>query len=96
MKTKLEVGNGSKNIPTKVQKPFRKEEKRRHTMWYHTLGTVYMYFVVVPIAAGRETMLAVLLLPGCGATRPARNSLHYIVQFLDCRRRRKNCFFTGK
>ncbi len=37
-------------------------------------------------------MLAVLLLPGCGATRPARNSLHYIVQFLDCRRRCKKFF----
>ncbi len=48
--------------------------------------------MVVPIAAGRETMLAVLLLPGCGATRPARNSLHYIVQFLHCRRRCKNVF----
>jgi hypothetical protein len=51
-----------------------------------------MYSGVVPIAAGRETMLAVLLLPGCGATLPARNSLHYIVQFLDYRRRCKNVF----
>ncbi len=80
MKTILEVGNRSKNIPTKVQKPFRKEKKRRHTMWYHTLGTVYIctLWLYLLLQAGRRCLLCC----SCPAVAPpALPGTPCIIQF---------------